>query len=107
MFTDKDDTEDGPNHVDDDGDYDQDDFETLPKGSLSDEEAMTTSRSTSLLTRLKRSRFTCGIMITIITTIIPDICKKNYSSTFQVLKILHSIVHKFATKTVLRQNSIN
>ena len=39
---------------------------------------------------------------------IPDICHFFlYTSTFQVLKILHSKVHKFATKTVLRQNSIN
>ena len=67
---DKDDTEDVSDQDADDDDDDQDDDDdddnqdnnddddTLSKGSLSDEEAMTTSRSTSLLTRLKRSRFT-------------------------------------------------
>ena len=38
---------------------------------------------------------------------IPDICHFFYTSTFQGLKILHSKVRKFVTKTVSRQNSVN
>ena len=42
-----------------------------------------------------------------LSKIIPDICHFFYTSTFQDLKILHSKVRKFTTKTISRQNSVN
>ena len=38
---------------------------------------------------------------------IPDICHFFYTHVFWGLKILHSKVRKFATKTASRQNSVN